>query len=54
VFRRIAALVIAGISFGVGGAYAQDSSGAPARLEVTYMPAGAAYFTSQGDSPSFG
>jgi hypothetical protein len=40
--RRIAALVIVGISFGVGSAYAQESNGAPALVEVTYMPAGAA------------
>ena len=52
--RRIAALVIMGISFGVGSAYAQDSNVEPAAAEVTFMPAGAAYFTAQDDSPSFG
>jgi hypothetical protein len=52
--RRIAALVILGISFGAGSAYAQESSSTPATVEVTYMPAGAAYFTSKDNSPSFG
>ena len=52
--RRIAALVMMGISFGVGRAYAQDSNPAPAAVEVTFMPASAAYFTEKGDSPSFG
>ena len=52
--RRIAALVMMGISFGVGSAYAQDSNAAPAAVEVTFMPASAAYFTAKGDSPSFG
>ena len=52
--RRIAALVMMGISFGVGSAYAQDSNAAPAAVEVTFMPASAAYFTEKGDSPSFG
>jgi hypothetical protein len=50
----IAALVITGMSFGVGSAYAQDSTAEPAPVEVTFMPAGAAYFTAKGDNPSFG
>jgi len=52
--RRIAALVIAGISFGIGSAQAQDSPATPGSVEVTFTPAGAALFTSKGDSPSFG
>jgi hypothetical protein len=52
--RTIAALVIAGIAFVGGCAYAQDSNPTSRLVEVTYMPAGAAYFTSKGDSPSFG
>jgi Outer membrane protein beta-barrel domain len=52
--RRIAALVIVGISLGVGSAHAQEASDAPALVEVTYMPAGAAYFASKDDKPSFG
>jgi Outer membrane protein beta-barrel domain len=52
--RRIAALVIVGISLGIGSAHAQETSDAPALVEVTYMPAGAAYFASKEDKPSFG
>ena len=54
--RRIAALVVMGITFGVGGAYAQDSNTTlgPGTVEGTYMPAGAAFFMSKDDSPSFG
>jgi hypothetical protein len=52
--RRIAALVIVGISLGVGSAHAQEASNAPALVEVTFMPAGAAYFASKDDKPSFG
>ena len=52
--RRIAALVIIGMSLGVGGAYAQDSTVEPAAVGVTFMPAGTAYFASKDDQPSFG
>src|SRR5262245_29849900 len=54
--RRIAAFVVMGITLGFGSANAQESkvSSGPGLVEVTYMPAGAAYFTSKGDSPSFG
>jgi hypothetical protein len=51
---RVAALVLAGITFVAGHAYAQDSNESSGLVEVTYMPAGAAFFTSKGDSPSFG
>jgi opacity protein-like surface antigen len=53
--RRIASLVLIGITFGAGAAYAQESNqGTPGLVEVTYMPAGAAFFTSKDNSPSFG
>ena len=51
---KITAFVIAGVLFSVGGAYAQESSPGPGVVEVTYIPAGAAFFTSKGNSPSFG
>ena len=37
----------------VVGAFAQDRAG-PDPVEVTYIPAGAAFFTTKGNSPSFG
>ena len=46
--RRIAALVIAWIPFGLGSAQAQDSPATPGAVEVTFTPAGAAFFTSKG------
>jgi len=52
--RRIAALVIAGISFGIGSAHAQEAPATPGAVEVTFMPAGVGYFTEKGNSPSFG
>src|SRR6185295_3292660 len=51
---RIAVLVLVGTIVGVGSAYAQESTPGPGAVEVTYVPAGAAFFTSKGDSPSFG
>jgi hypothetical protein len=51
---RIAALMLVGSLVGVGVAGAQETSPGPGTVEVTYIPAGAAYFTSKGDSPSFG
>ena len=54
--RRIAALVVIGISVGVGSATAQESNSGPVPgfVEVTYMPGGAAFIQSKGNSPSFG
>jgi len=53
--RTIAAFVVTSITIGVGAAFAQESNQvAPGLVEVTYMPAGAAYFTSKDNSPSFG
>ena len=54
---RIAALVMLGTLIGGAGAYAQDAATTtpgPGLVEVTYIPAGAAFFTSKGNSPSFG
>jgi opacity protein-like surface antigen len=52
--RKVASLVAMLIVFGVGGAYAQESTPGPGVVEVTYVPAGAAFFTSKGSAPSFG
>ena len=51
---RIAMLVLSGTLAGVGIAFAQDSTPGAGVVEVTYMPAGAAFITSKGDAPSFG
>ena len=51
---RLAALVVIGTLGSVGGALAQESTPGPGLIEATYIPAGAAYFTAKGDSPSFG
>ena len=47
--RRIAALVIAGISLGAGNASAQEPAGTPGSVEMTYMPVSAGYFVEKGD-----
>jgi len=52
--RRIAGLVVVGMLVGVGGAWAQEVKPGPGTVEVTYVPAAAAFFTSKGDLPSFG
>ena len=51
---KIAALIVAGIAFTVGGAYAQESTPGPGQVEAIYIPAGAAFFTSKDNWPSFG
>jgi outer membrane protein with beta-barrel domain len=51
---KIAALVVVGMLVGVGSAAAQETTPGPGTVEVTYMPAGAGYFMSKGNSPSFG
>src|SRR5262245_35330324 len=53
---RVAVLVVAVVVFSVGSANAQESNAGPGPgfVEVTYIPAGAAFFTSKGTSPSFG
>ena len=50
---KIAALVVAATFVTAAGAYAQEAPG-PGVVDVTYIPAGAAYFTSNNNSPSFG
>jgi opacity protein-like surface antigen len=52
--RKIAALATLVLTIGVGTAFAQEANPGPGLVEVTYMPVGAAFFTSKGDSPSFG
>ena len=52
--RRIAAFVVTGIIVGAASASAQEPAPGPGKVEVTYMPAGAAYFTAKDNSPSFG
>ena len=52
--RRIAALVVVGIALGAGSADAQESTNAPGLVEVTFMPASAAYVAKKDGKPSFG
>jgi len=51
---RVAVLVVAVVVFSVGSANAQESNAGPGPgfVEVTYIPAGAAFFTSKGTSPA--
>ena len=49
---KISALVVSGILCTVAAAYAEEPK--PGLVEVTYIPAGAGFFTSKGNSPSFG
>jgi opacity protein-like surface antigen len=51
---KIAAVATLGLLLGVGSAHAQEANPGPGLVEVTYMPVSAAFFTSKGDSPSFG
>jgi hypothetical protein len=51
---KITALVVTGMLLSAGAAYAQEATPGPGPVEVTYMPAGAAFITSKGPSPSFG
>jgi hypothetical protein len=52
--RRIGILFTMAVVVGTGCAFAQEIGPGPGTVEVTYIPAGAAYFTSKGNSPSFG
>ena len=52
--RRIAVLLTTALIVGAGCAYAQEASPGPGTVEVSYIPAGAAFFTSRKGSPSFG
>ena len=51
---KIAALVAAATLVTAAGAYAQEATPGPGFVEVTYIPAGAEYFASKNNSPSFG
>jgi opacity protein-like surface antigen len=54
---KIAALVVIGTLVCGTAARAQEANSSaprPGFVEVTYIPAGAAFFTSKGNSPSFG
>jgi hypothetical protein len=51
---RIATLFLLGTLVGAASARAQEREPGPGTVEVTYIPAGAAFFTSKGNSPSFG
>ena len=53
---KITALVIAATLVTAAGASAQEATPTPGPgfVEVTYIPAGAAFFTSKNNSPSFG
>src|SRR5258707_14056625 len=57
-FRNVSVLITAAAIIGCGHAYAQDAgsgSGAgPGVVEVTVIPAGAAFVASKNGSPSFG
>ena len=46
--RRIAVLFALAVMLGTGRAYAQEDSPGPGTVEVTYMPAGAAYSLVKG------
>ena len=51
---RIAAAALVVIGIMVGGSRADAQESTPGLVEVTYMPAGAAYFPAKDNSPSFG
>jgi hypothetical protein len=53
-FRNIASVSMVMIVFGAASAFAQEPAPGPGRVEVTYMPGGAAYVVSKDDAPSFG
>jgi opacity protein-like surface antigen len=52
--RKIAVVTLVAATLGVAGASAQESTPGPGFVEVTYIPAGAAFVTSKGNAPSFG
>jgi hypothetical protein len=51
--RRVSVLIAAAAIIGCGAAYAQEGPG-PGVVEVTVIPAGAAFITSKNVEPSFG
>ncbi len=52
--RRIAVVLAIAAVVGAGRAHAQEVGPGPGAVEVSYIPAGAAFFASKGKSPSFG
>ena len=50
----IAGIIIAASLVATGSAYAQETAPGPAKAEVTVIPGGWTFFTSQGSQPSFG
>jgi len=53
-FRRVPVLMTAAAMIGCGDAYAQEISPGPGVVEVTVIPAGAAFVSSKNVAPSFG
>src|SRR5258708_23960033 len=53
-FRTVSVLITAAAIIGCGHAYAQEASAGPGVVEVTVIPAGAAFVASKNGSPSFG
>ena len=53
-FRRVLVLITAAAIIGCGDAYAQETSQGPGVVEVTVIPAGAAFISSKNGAPSFG
>ena len=53
-FRRVSVLIMVAAIIGCGQAYAQEISAGPGLVEVTVIPAGAAFVSSKNGSPSFG
>src|SRR5258705_4269684 len=53
-FRRVSVLITAAAIIGCGHAYAQETTPGPGLVEVTVIPAGAAFISSKNGSPSFG
>jgi hypothetical protein len=52
--RRVLVLITAAAIIGGGHAYAQETAAGPGVVEVTVIPAGAAFISSKNGSPSFG
>jgi hypothetical protein len=53
-FRRVLVLIAAAAIIGCGDTYAQETSPGPGVVEVTVIPAGAAFISSKNGAPSFG
>jgi hypothetical protein len=53
-FRSVLVLIAAAAIVRCGDAYAQDTSPGPGVVEVTVIPAGAAFISSKNGAPSFG